>query len=71
MVGRAGVVRPFRSGLFDGREVAAGALLADIDPFPGVERPDGGFESGERSELISIMDIFSTKGFDDRERRGR
>jgi hypothetical protein len=40
MAGRAEVVRPFRSGLFGGREVAAEALLADIDPFPGFERPD-------------------------------
>lgn len=39
----------------DGPDVA-GAL--EVEAGTGVEVPDAGFESGERSELISILNTF-------------
>lgn len=38
----------------DGPAEVAGALF-DVGPGTGVEFPDFGFESGERSELMSIF----------------
>lgn len=44
-----------RKGLWGDEGPEGAVVFTDVGPAPGVERPDCEFESGERSELMSIF----------------